>query len=68
MKLFDDLIQKTYSLLPESGNSVTDFPDVTKYIGNKSELILGKELAYELGGSNTNCAVYYLYTEIEEFV
>lgn len=69
MKLFDELITKTYSLLPTSGGKdITSLPDVSNYIGRKNELILGKELAYELGGNSLPCVVYNLYTEDSNLV
>lgn len=63
MKIFDELIKKTYGLLPNENISITNFEDVNPYIGRRSELILGKEALYELGGSGLSCSVYNLYTQ-----
>ena len=64
MGIFDDLIAKTLALLPpDDGKGVTSFPDTTKHIGRKGELILGRELGYELGGENKACSIVNLYTE-----
>lgn len=68
MKIFDDLILKTYKLLPKEKTVFTNFVDINKHIGSKSEIILGKEAMYELGGSSLNCAVYNLYTEDDNLV
>ena len=50
MTIFDELIQKTYDLLPQGGKSTAALPDPASHQGKKSELILGKETAFELGG------------------
>lgn len=68
MNIFDDLIAKATSVLPEGGRSMTNFPDISKQIGRKGELILGRELAYELGGGDNLCSVVNLYTEDEAIV
>lgn len=68
MKVFDELIQQTLSLLPQEQKSFTEFRDTADLIGGKNEIILGKESLYELGGSSLNCAVYNLYTIDEALV
>ena len=52
MTIFDELIQKTYDLLPQGGKSTAVLPDNKSHQGKKSALILGKETAFELGGGS----------------
>ena len=69
MGIFDDLITKTMAILPKTGGrAIAALPDYTKHIGRKGELILGRELAYELGGENKACSIVNLYTEDKNIV
>ena len=68
MTIFDELIKKTYDLLPQGGNSSTALPDPASHQGKKSELILGKETAFELGGGSAPCTSCIMYTENEDLV
>lgn len=68
MTIFDELIEKTYALLPEGGQHITALPDPSRYIGRRSELILGKEAAFELGGGDFSCVGCAMYTESEALV
>lgn len=68
MTIFDELIQKTYDLLPQGGKSTAALPDPTSNQGKRSELILGKETAFELGGGSAPCTSCIMYTENEDLV
>ncbi len=68
MNIFDELIQKAYALLPDGGQSFTPAADTSAHAGRRSELILGKETAYELGGGNFPSASCSMYTEDEALV
>ncbi len=68
MTIFDELIQKTYDLLPQGGKHTTALPDPASHQGKRSELILGKETAFELGGGNAPCTSCIMYTENEDLV
>lgn len=68
MNIFDDLIQKTYDLLPQEGQKVLSLPDVRGFEGRKNELILGREAAYELGGNDCDCVSCIMYTEDENLI
>lgn len=67
MKLFDELIQRVYSLLP---GDPSRFPptDASSCAGSRSELILGRESAFELGGGNLPSASGILYTQSADLV
>ena len=67
MKLFDELIQRTYSLLPED---CACFPptDTSACAGSRSELILSREAAFELGGGSLPSASGILYTRRTDLV
>lgn len=68
MNIFDELIQKAYALLPDGGQSYTPVLDTSTHTGRRSELILGKETAFELGGGNFPSASCSMYTEDENLV
>lgn len=68
MNIFDELIKKTYALLPADGKSYCPVSDTSRHAGKRSELILGKETAYELGGGNFPSASCSMYTEDETLV
>ncbi len=63
MDIFNELIEKTYALLPDTGRSFLPVPNTSRHQGTRGELILGRETAYELGGGNCPCVSYSLYTE-----
>ena len=68
MKVFDELILKVNDLLPEHGRSHFPVPNAERFKGHRSELILGKETAFELGGGNCSCVTTSMYTEREDLV
>ncbi len=68
MTIFDDLINKTNSLLTSESKTFQPKNDFSNKTGSKSELILGKEAAFELGGENKYSAAYSLFTEDETIV
>ncbi len=68
MDIFDDLIKKTYTLLPPTGRSYFPVSDFSRHLGSRSELILGRETAYELGGGSCPCVSCNLYTEDSSLV
>ncbi len=68
MELFDDLIRRTYRLLPSECLRFSPEEDTAPYSGKRSELILGRETAFELGGGSFPSASGVLYTQSEELV
>ena len=68
MELFDDLIRRTYRLLPSECLRFHPEEDTSPYTGKRSELILGRETAFELGGGSFPSASGVLYTQSEELV
>ena len=68
MEIFNDLIKKTYALLPENGRTYEYMSDCSACKGRENELILEREAAYELGGGNKPCVSYALFTEDESLV
>ena len=68
MEIFDELIDKINALLPEGGRCFPPAPVQKKFVGRRSELILGRETAYELGGSNMPCVTTSLYTQRDDLV
>ncbi len=68
MDIFDELIVKTNALLPDQGMPFAPVTDVSKHRGQRSELILGRETAFELGGSNCPCVNGNFFTQDESLV
>lgn len=68
MNIFDELIEKTEALLPGTGMVREDLPEPSQFEGRRGELILGREQAYELGGSGFSCTSCTMYTEREDLV
>lgn len=64
MKIYDDLIQSTLSLLPESEARTYPYnPAYSAKEGIKNELILVKEAAFELGEGSLPSVAYTLTTD-----
>lgn len=63
MDIFDELIVKTNALLPGEGRKYLPVPDISRHEGQRGELILSRETAFELGGSNFSCVNANMYTE-----
>ncbi len=68
MNLFDELIQKTRALLPEDARHCLPIVQLCTHSGTRSQLILGKETAFELGGGNFPSASCTMYTEDQALV
>lgn len=68
MNIFDELIEKTEALLPCTGKICEDLPEPSRFAGRRGELILGREQAYELGGSDLPCTSCTMFTQREDLV
>lgn len=68
MDIFNELIEKTMALLPETGRSYAPLSDTSRFQGHRGELILGRETAFELGGGDCPCISYALYTQDQSLV
>lgn len=68
MEVFDELIEKLNALLPAGGKSMPPRQELERFQGHRNELILGRETAYELGGSAKACVSTGVYTQREDLV
>ncbi|NLV87201.1 MAG: carbon monoxide dehydrogenase [Clostridiales bacterium] len=69
MRVYDDIIRKTMSLLSsEKPREYAHDPSKMPAEGKKNELILRREAAFELGESNFPSLSYLLLTDNEELV
>lgn len=68
MEVFDELIEKVNALLPVGGTVMAPRQELERFQGHRNELILGRETAYELGGSGKACVSTGLYTQREDLV